>query len=125
MKLTNGFVFQYTEELVGEILSDTEIKFPAKVNYIIQRNYQTLLSIAQAILKERINICETYSTGKEGDSYLFEDKEKMEKANQELIDLMSVEQEVNILKFDIDSLGDVMLTNKQMDLLIFMIKGEE
>lgn len=125
MKLTNGFILTYTETLVEEILSNDKLKFPAKVNYIIQRNYKKLLEIAQDVANERIKICEEYATSKENDTYRFEDKDKLLKANEELTGLMSVEQDVNILTFDIDIIGDMMLNNKQMELLMLMINGEE
>lgn len=125
MKLTNGYILTYTEALVEEILSNERLKFPAKVNYIIQRNYKKLLEIAQDVANERIKICEEYATSKENDTYRFEDKDKLLKANEELTGLMSVEQDVNILTFDIDIIGDMMLNNKQMELLMLMINGEE
>ena len=125
MKLTNGYILTYTEALVEEILSNERLKFPAKVNYIIQRNYKKLLEVAQDVANERIKICEEYATSKENDTYRFEDKDKLLKANEELTGLMSVEQDVNILTFDIDIIGDMMLNNKQMELLMLMINGEE
>lgn len=125
MKLTNGYILTYTEALVEEILSNEKLKFPAKVNYIIQRNYKKLLEIAQDVANERLKICEEYSTSKEGGKYLFEDDEKMLKANDELLGLMSVEQDINMLTFNIDVIEDMMLTNKQMEVLMLMIDGEE
>lgn len=125
MKLTNGYILIYTETLVEEILSNDKLKFPAKVSYIIQRNYKKLLEIAQDILKAKVEICEEYSTSKENDVYRFDDKEKMYKANEELTGLMSVEQEVNILTFDIAAIEDLSLTSKQMEILMLMINGEE
>lgn len=125
MKLTNGYILIYTETLVEEILSNDRLKFPAKVSYIIQRNYKKLLEIAQDILKAKVEICEEYSTSKENDVYRFDDKEKMYKANEELTGLMSVEQEVNILTFDIAVIEDLSLTSKQMEILMLMINGEE
>ena len=125
MKLTNGYILTYTEALVEEILSNERLKFPAKVNYIIQRNYKKLLEVAQDVANERIKICEEYATSKENDTYRFEDNDKLLKANEELTGLMSVEQDVNILTFDIDIIGDMMLNNKQMELLMLMINGEE
>ena len=91
MKLTNGYILTYTETLVEEILSNERLKFPAKVNYIIQRNYKKLLEIAQDVANERLKICKEYATSKENDIYRFEDKDKLLKANEELTGLMSVE----------------------------------
>ena len=125
MKLTNGYILTYTEALVEEILSNERLKFPAKVNYIIQRNYKKLLEIAQDVANERLKVCEEYATSKENDTYRFEDKDKLQKANKELSGLLLIEQDINILTFDIDVIEDMMLTNKQMEVLMLMIDGEE
>lgn len=125
MKLTNGYILAYTEALVEEILSNDKLKFPAKVNYIIQRNYKKMLEVAQDVAEERIKICEEYSTSQEEDKYFFEDKEKRVQANEELTGLLSVEQNIDILTFDIAAIENVLLTNKQMEVLMLMIDGEE
>ena len=125
MKLTNGYILTYTEALVEEILSNERLKFPAKVNYIIQRNYKKLLEIAQDVANERLKVCEEYATSKENDTYRFEDKDKLQKANEELSGLLLIEQDINILTFNIDVIEDMMLTNKQMEVLMLMIDGEE
>ena len=125
MKLTNGYILTYTEALVEEILSNDKLKFPAKVNYIIQRNYKKLLAVAQDVAAARLKVCEEYCTSKEDDTYRFEDKDKLQKANEELSGLLSIEQDINILTFDIDVIEDMMLTNKQMEVLMLMIDGEE
>lgn len=127
MKLTNLFVFQYIEELHKEIINNKTIRFPAKVNYVIQKNYKTLLEIYQDLIAERKKVCELYHTRIDEDgSYVFEDSVKRDSANKELTELMVMEQEIPILKFDIESLGDMLLTPKQMEVLMFMINdGEE
>lgn len=124
MKYTNAFIIAFAEA-VFEIVNDKELKFPAKVNYTIQKNFKTLYSIYQELEAERIKVCEEYSTSKENNIYIFEDKDKRIKAEQEINDLMSMEQDINILKFDIDALGNMELTTRQMDILMYMIKDEE
>ena len=125
MKLTNGYVLTYTEALVEEILSNEKLKFPAKVNYIIQRNYKKLLEVALDVAAARLKGCEEYCTSKEDGKYMFEDADKLQKANEELSGLLLIEQDINILTFDIDAIEDMMLTNKQMEVLMLMIDGEE
>ena len=121
MELTNSFIYKYAEALY-EIVNDETLKFTAKVNYAIQKNLRNLLVIYQELEQERIKVCQEYSTGLDEEGvFLFEDKEKRVKAEQELNDLMTATQEVNIIKFDIDALGDIQLTTRQMDVLMFMI----
>lgn len=124
MKYTNAFIIAFAEA-VYEIVNDKELKFPAKVNYAIQKNFKTLYSIYQELEIERVRVCQEYSTGLENGVYLFEDAEKRELAEKELNDLMVMEQEVNIMKFSIDALGDIELTSRQMDVLMNMIKDDE
>lgn len=123
MKYTNAFIAAFAEA-VYEIVNDKELKFPAKVNYAIQKNFKTLYSIYQELETERVRVCQEYSTGLENGVYLFEDAEKRELAEKELNDLMTMEQDVNIMKFDIDALGNMELTTRQMDVLMQMIKDE-
>ena len=124
MKYSNAFINAFAESEY-EIVNDKELKFPAKVNYAIQKNFKTLYSIYQELETERVRVCQEYSTGLENGVYLFEDAEKRELAEKELNDLMTMKQEVNIMKFDIDALGDIELTSRQMDVLMNMIKDEE
>ena len=124
MKLSNGFIHSCAPALYNLLQSD--ISFPALANYKITKNINQLVNIYQELEKERIRVCEKYSTGLENDNYKFEDSEKRTQAEQELNALMLDEQEVNILKFPIESLGNTNLTTKQMNLLMFMIdEGEE
>lgn len=125
MKLTNNFIFRYTEGL-HEIVNDDNLKFNAQVNYIIQKNFKNLLTLYQELDEVRLKICEAYSTSRSEEGYyVFEDDEKRKKAETELNDLMISSQEVNIMKFKITALGDTELTSKQMDILMFMIEDED
>ena len=124
MKLQNDFIYNYVEQLYTEIIEDKSIRFPAKINYSIQKNFKTLFSIYQEISEERENICQEYSTSKENNVYIFADEPKRIKAEKELSDLMMLEQEVNIIKFKLDDLGNLPLTFAQMDLLMFMFEDD-
>lgn len=124
MKLTNAFILQYTEDFNEHFNTDTSLRFPAKVNYVMQANFKKLYEIYSELIKTRIQVYETYCTGKDGNSYQFEDEDKVALANKELLELMSMEQDIELLTFNINSLGDMMLTSKQMELLMYMIEGE-
>ena len=85
-----------------------------------------LLEIYQELIQARTDIFETYHTSVDDQgNYLFEDEEKSQQANKELNDLMLMPQTVNFLQFDIDALGDQILTTQQMEVLMPMIKDEE
>lgn len=120
MKLTNGFIYTYAPALYE--LLNADLSFPALTNYKITKNTNQLVTIYQELEKERTRVCEKYSSGMENDAYQFEDKDKLAQAEKELNALMSDEQEVNILTFSAEALGDINLTTKQMDALMFMIE---
>ena len=125
MQLANGFIYRYVENLY-EVVNDETLKFSAQVNYAIQKNLRNLLTIYQELEQERLRVCREYSTGLDDDGvFLFEDAEKRIKAEKELNDLMFDTQEVPIIKFKIEALGDAQLTSRQMDTLMLMVKDEE
>lgn len=124
MKYTNAFIVAFAEAL-HQIIEDKELKFPAKASYAIQKNFKTLFTIYQELEAERVKVCQEYSTGLENGVYIFNDAEKRTLAEKELNDLMAMEQEVRILKFNIDALGDIELSAQQMNVLMHMIKDDE
>lgn len=123
MELSNGFMLSYIDDLYP-ITVNTELKFSAHPNYVIQKNFKTLYDICQELDKERSRVISEYSTGidEEKGIYLFEDEEKRVKAEKELNDLFNGTQEVNITQFPIESLGDMVLSTKDMSTLMLMIK---
>ena len=125
MILSNGFIFEYTQRL-AEVINDDKVRFPARVNYTIQKNFNTLLALFNEINKQRMLTCQEYSTGTtEEGNYLFEDAEKRASAEKELSDLLADTQDVAIKKFSIDAIENIDLTSKQMDTLMLMINDEE
>lgn len=129
MILKNGFIFNVLAPLY-EVVDNEELKFTAQVNYAIQKNIRNLTTVYQELENEKNRLCELYSTGiettEDGKGYFkFDDEEKLKQAEKELNDLMLAEQDVNIIKFKISALGDIPLTIKQMDAIMFMIDEEE
>jgi hypothetical protein len=108
---------------LSEHFTDNAQYLPVKINFYIQKNKNTLMSLAQDIEANRINIIKNYGNPSESnpDQYIVEE-DKIEKASKELDDLFSLEQEVNIYKVNIDSFpDDISLTTGQMEALMFMI----
>lgn len=121
--LTNGEIYQMAIELNNSFNSD-ELYFPAAANYCIQKNKSTLMSIAEKIEESRVNIIKHYGTVEEDGNFKV-DEANIEKANSELLDLLSVKDEVKILTIGIEALGDVNLTSQQMQSIMFMIEDVE
>ena len=119
IKMNNGMIYQYALTL-NEALNDNDLQMPVAVIFSIEKNKQTLMTIAQDIEKYRMDIIKKY--GEEVDGNYNVPQDKIEIANKELQDLFSIEQEVNIYKFNIEDLGDIKLTSNQMNAILFMIE---
>lgn len=119
MKMNNGMIYQYALAL-NEALNDNNLQMPVAVIFSIEKNKQTLMAIAQDVEKYRMDIIKKY--GEEVDGNYNVPQDKIEIANKELQDLFSIEQEVNIYKFNIEDLGDIKLTSNQMNAILFMIE---
>lgn len=121
MKLTNNQIYTYATELAAAFQDSTQ-KLPIKVNFYLQKNKETLLTMAQDIEKARIDLLNNYGTLDNDNNRFTIDPDKVELASKELEDLFNLEQEVNIYKVNIDSFGDdIVLTTGQMEALLFMI----
>ena len=122
MKLTNYTIYIYSQNL-SSAFSNKEQHLPIKLNFSILKNSQLLSTLAQEIEEARINIIKHYGEIQE-DGNIKVPEDKIVIANQEIEDLFSIEQEVNILKVDIESFGDLQLSIEQMNAIMFMVEGE-
>ena len=119
MKMNIGLIYQYALTL-SEALNDNDLQMPVAVLFSIEKNKQTLMTVAQDVEKYRMDIIKKY--GEEIDGNYNVPQDKIEIANKELQDLFSIEQEVSIYKFNIEDLGDIKLTSNQMNAILFMIE---
>ena len=119
MKMNNGMIYQCALTL-NEALDDNDLPMPVAVIFSIEKNKQTLMAVAQDVEKYRMDIIKKY--GEEIDGNYNVPQDKIEIANKELQDLFSIEQEINIYKFNIEDLGDIKLTSNQMNAILFMIE---
>ena len=119
IKMNNCMIYQYSLAL-NEALNDNDLQMPVAVIFSIEKNKQTLMTVAQDVEKYRMDIIKKY--GEEVDGNYNVPQDKIEIANKELQDLFSIEQEVNIYKFNIEDLGDIKLTSNQMNAILFMIE---
>lgn len=119
MKMNNGTIYQYALTL-NEALNNNDLQMPVAVLFSIEKNKQTLMAVAQDVEKYRMDIIKKY--GEEVDGNYNVPQDKIEIANKELQDLFSIEQEINIYKFNIEDLGDIKLTSNQMNAILFMIE---
>ena len=122
--LTNNQIYNYVNSLI-ENFSNTDIKFPVKVNFYLQKNQNTLLTLAQEIEQERIKIAQEYGVLNEETEQYEVPPEKIQEASQKLNDLFDLTQEVKLYKIKLEDFGNIELTSGQMQALLFMIEDEE
>ena len=122
--LTNNEIYNYANTL-AEQFQDKEVKFPIKVNFYLQKNQNELMTLAQDIEKQRVEIIQEYGNQNEETQQFEIPPEKIPEASEKINDLFSLTQEVKIYKVNLDAFGDIELTSGQMQALLFMIKDED
>lgn len=121
MKLTNNEIYAHANNLM-EVFQDNTQKLPIKINFYLQKNKNTLLTLAQEIEKTRIEIARSYGELNSETQQFIIPPEKISEASSELNDLFNLEQDVNIYMIDINSLSDdYAMTTAQMEAIMFMI----
>lgn len=119
--MTNGEIYQVAIALTNAGFNDNEIYIPAAINFAIQKNKLILLENAEIIEKGRMAIIEHYSSEKIENSFTVP-QENIDKANEELKELLDIEQVVKLYTFNIEALGDIKFTSAQMQAIMFMIE---
>lgn len=122
--LTNNQIYNYIDSFIKNF-SQKDIKFPVKVNFYLLKNQNALLSLAQEIEQERVNIAQEYGILNEETQQYEVPPEKIQEAKKKLDDLFNLTQEVKIYKVKLEDFGNIELTPDQMEALLFMIEDEE
>lgn len=119
MKLTNNQIYSYATNLVA---FNIEEKLPVRINFFLQKNIQTIQSLAQEIENARLEIAQQFGElNEDGTSYTIP-SQNMPAAQKELNDLFALEQEVNIHMFKLDDFDGIELTTAQLSAIMFMIE---
>ena len=122
--MKNGEIYT-TAVALSESVANLNLTLPVKVNFYLQKNITTLLTMAEELEKSRNEILTKYGTlDSETNNYNFEG-DNLDKANQELIDLFDLEQEVPIYEISLEAFGDAELDSNQIKAISYMIKEEE
>lgn len=122
MLYTNEELYLILNNLNEQIFSQTDLIFPVKINFYIQKNKNLLIPLVQEIEDTRIKIVSANGTLNEETNQYSIDPDKMPIVIDELNKLFAIQQEVNFYQCELKDLGDVPLTMQQMDALMFMIK---
>lgn len=121
MKFNNNEIYQIAN-ILAKVFDNLDIYIPAKANFFIQKNIATFAAAAQEIEKSRLEIAQHYGElDEDGQQYKIPE-EKIKEASKELNDLFSIEQDLDIKTFSIESLGNAEFTPAQMQAMMFMIE---
>ena len=123
--MTNNEIYNYGENLLSAFNDIENLSLPVKVHFYFQKNMELIVQMAQDIDKSRTKILEKYGTlDGETNNYSFKE-EDVEKVNQDLVDLFSLEQEVKVQMIPMSWVENLELTAKQVKAFSFMIEEEE
>ena len=121
--LTNYKIYN-TVMAYKEFFQNFNSYIPAKANFYLQKNMNKLAAAAEEIEGARLEIAKHYgSVAEDGSSYSVPE-ELIPQANQELNNLFSIEQELDIKKISLEDFGNVEFTPQQMQVIMFMIDEE-
>ena len=96
---------------------------PIKVNFYFKQNIKTLICKGLEIDNFRNEIIKKYAK-LEDDKYKFKE-DNLKKANKEIEELMSLEQELDIKLIPLSVFDNIQITPKMMEIFMPMISEEE
>lgn len=123
MQLNNLQIYTCAEELNIQF-QNCNVLLPVKINFFLQKNIQIITAAAQEIAQARLNIAQRFGALDETRTNYIIAPENMVTANNELNDLFSLEQELNIHTFKLSDFDDIALTYQQMSAIMFMIEED-
>ena len=119
-KLTNNEVYSINEQF-NKIFENSQQYLPAKVNFYIQKNKKRIAELAQEIEIARAEIIKNFGEQKEDQKYYIP-QDKIQEAQQELLDLLNIQQEIEVFTIALDDIENLHFTLPQMEALMFMIE---
>lgn len=121
MQLNNYQILEYFKNLKNN-LEEENLYIPVKANFLIHKNMALLESAVSEIEKSRLEIAQHYGQLDEQQQQFLISSENIEEANQEITNLFSIEQNLDIKLIKLEDLGSINFTPKQMQAIMFMIE---
>ena len=118
--LTNNEIYFINKQL-NKTFEDSQQYLPAKVNFYIQKNKKKIAELAQEIETARAEIIKNFGEQKEDQKYYIP-QDKIQEAQQELLDLLNIQQEIEVFTISLDDIENLHFTLPQMEALMFMIE---
>lgn len=118
--LTNNDIY-FINEQFNKVFEQSQQYLPAKVNFYIQKNKKKIAELAQEIEIARAEIIKNFGEQKEDQKYYIP-QDKIQEAQQELLDLLNIQQEIEVFTISLDDIENLHFTLPQMEALMFMIE---
>ena len=118
--LTNDEIYFINKQL-NKTFEDSQQYLPAKVNFYIQKNKKKIAELAQEIEIARAEIIKNFGEQREDQKYYIP-QDKIQEAQQELLDLLNIQQEIEVFTISLDDIENLHFTLPQMEALMFMIE---
>ena len=118
--LTNDEIYFINKQL-NKTFEDSQQYLPAKVNFYIQKNKKRIAELAQEIEIARAEIIKNFGEQKEDQKYYIP-QDKIQEAQQELLDLLNIQQEIEVFTISLNDIENLHFTLPQMEALMFMIE---
>lgn len=119
--LTNEQIYSINQQM-NKVFEQSNQYLPAKVNFYIQKNKNKIAELAQEIDDARTKIIINFGVPGEEEGRYQIPQDKIQEAQQELFDLFSIKQEIEINMISIEDIGNLHFTIPQMEALMFMIE---
>lgn len=120
--MTNRDIYLKAKTLKDMLTTETHY-FPARVNYLLLKNYYALIDIVQIIEESKNTILKHYGNQVSADEISIP-PEHLQQANAELEDMLSISQTLSIIPIKISMLDNLSFTPVQMEALFFMIEED-
>ena len=121
--MTNDEIYRCAIGIMNTF-NNIETPMPAAISFSITKNKKTISALAEDIEKYRIDILNRYGAKIVENNIVSIPEEKVNDANKELEELLTISQEVRIYTFSIEDLQNVNLSPAQMEAILFMIDEE-
>ena len=127
-QFSNQEILLYAEQLNKTFLKEeNNIELPIKANFYLQKNIKIIMEAAQEINDARLKIGAKYGEyNAQEESYFITDSNKLERARQDLYNLLSIDQILDICMISLSDLENMAkpLTVLQMNAIFFMIDDD-
>lgn len=120
--MTNQQIYESARQLSA--FNECNIKMPVRINFYLQKNIQVIRQAAEEIDAARMSIGAQYGVINDTQTGYEIPPESIPKVNKELIELLSLEQNLLIHKFKLSDFNGIELTYQQMSAIMFMVEED-